>query len=627
MTTPLAYLWWITFLIPGYAIVRRWFPREFRAGMPAAMAVCFAASLAVFVPLAVAAFVLGWSSSACGAGHLVVLLIGLVIFPWRRLVGDARKAIRRLRLSVELIAVLLVWSVCLVSGSYLGGDGIYHIAKLRFLAEHNLSLVNPYSWPDMFDNRHHVCVWHFVLVSHAALTGTDSLTAWLSALPICRLALLGAIWRLTYAIFRQQRICAWAAVWVGVGLIVASHNYDQYPGKMANLILLPMATAYVFECIRRPRGQWIVLTAIVGLLLGAVHPAVPVFAAAVVSVSIGVLVVFWFRQRRRAAPLLGCAAALLCGLPFTLISYWTQTGSGQSGSAHAYQELVRMLPGGWQIVFPVRPVVIAPSTSGLAPAIVALIAAWIVLRRQRRFRVVAAASCLIACVGLSHILFPPVSTAWLSRLPGFILVRMAYVPATLAPLLAVGAVAVLVNLQARRLVERVALLGCLAYANCAAHGVFGPGALANVLRNDSWQLHTEVRQLRETGALCRKHVPPGEVVLAPLGTGYRLAALSDCRVIAVPVGHELLTLDDWPERHRAVEMLLAPDTPEDVQRTLLRRYDVRHALLPNGDEAMDPLRRLEGWTVSGGNERYTLWKWSDGETAVATAGGPVAPAP
>lgn len=613
MATLWAFLWWVTLLVPGYAIVRRWFPRELRAGGPAALAVCFVFGLAALVPVAVVAYLLRWSAAGCAAGYVAVVLIGAFLVPWSTSgglvtnAGRAGRGGRSPRPNLELVALLLIWSVCLVSGSYLCSDGIFHVAKVRFLAEHNLSLANPFTFPDTFDNRHHLSVWHFVLVSHTQLTGTDSLTAWLSAMPICRLAILGAIWRLAYAVFRRQRICAWAAIWTGVGLIASDYDCDQYPSILARLIFLPLAAAYLLEGIRSAAGgrnRWIVLMAIVGLTLGAVHPAGPLLAVAVLSPSAVVLAGLWFRRRRRALPLLGCAAALLCGLPFTVISHVAQAGHEPGASAYVSEKLLSTLPGGWRVV--------NPASGGLVPALVALVLAWAVLRRRRRFRGPVTAVLLIGVVGLAHALFPPLSTAWLGQIPGFLLVRMTQIAVTLAAVLAVGTAAVLLNVQGRRLGWRLALAVCLAYAGCAAHGVYEPATLARTVRDDYWRWHAEVANLREAGAICRAHVPPGETVLARPKFGYRLSALSDCRVIAVPAGHELLTLDDWKQRHRDVDALLNPNTAERAQRTLLRRYGIRYALLRNEDQAMHRFRDLAAWSALAPGRRYTLWKWSGG---------------
>jgi hypothetical protein len=129
-----AYLWWVTPLIPGYAIVRRWFPGELRAGVPAGLAVCFVVGLAVLVPLAVAAArtektkVILESSWASGEP----------ILSWRKKpIGTVRvrwvlhRLWPRMRVRVPQVWAgktrLSGWTGCTCARSAEGGHGLYRL--------------------------------------------------------------------------------------------------------------------------------------------------------------------------------------------------------------------------------------------------------------------------------------------------------------------------------------------------------------------------------------------------------------------------------------------------------------------------------------------------------------------
>ena len=98
------------------------------------------------------------------------------------------------------------------------------------------------------------------------------------------------------------------------------------------------------------------------------------------------------------------------------------------------------------------------------------------------------------------------------------------------------------------------------------------------------QRQSYLTDTRKVTAFCDQYIRRGATVLLSPWPGMVLTMVHDCHIVAPK---KSVGIKDIGQRKRDLKAMLAPDTPWDVRRGLLRKYDIEY-FFPAGEPT--------GWT-------------------------------
>ncbi|HZO49994.1 MAG TPA: DUF6541 family protein [Gaiellaceae bacterium] len=558
-------------LLPGFLVARALGLRGLSAALAWTLALLFGALVVVFaagtgISLALALLL------ACGAAALPFARA------WRR---EQVPGWRLAALAGALLGVLL-WHVA----GEIGGDGLFHLARVRKLADLGaLSLHRVDEFPDGgLHPGYAFPLWHGLLALVARLAGTDPAGVVLHEATVLAPLSVLAWYEAGWALFRR----AWAAgatAGAAVALVAMAPGHGgaftalALPATAARQLLVPAALALALETVRRPGRARAATTAAAGLALAVVHPTYALFLLLPFA---GFLVVRW--SWARADVRSGIAAVAALALPAAAFGAWllplvretASVGPGAAERARALRQYASQLVVSSPDSFHLAPQVLARS-GAVAVAALALVPLAGLAARRRWAAYVVGGSLAVLAVVLAAAPFVPfsdlVSLSQARRYAGFVPFAFAFaggmgvaarllgplsVPAALAAgivlqrayagdfgyvlrgdspawpawtALAGGAVAGLAGLALGR---RPPVAGAAGLAAAAfllpvyVHGLAGWSPSA--ARPASPLTRGLVRALRE-------RVPEGATVYADPETSYRIAAVAPVYVCVAPPGH------------------------------------------------------------------------------------------
>ena len=267
-------VFWLALLLPGYALVRRYWPEEVKSGLLGTIGLSY---VLVVGALSVVSLVGYWMrlplmvlSGACVVA-VVAGLEELIRRGWWRDLG-------RLLLAGVCVEMLIVAGDMVLGarvGAYMGGDATLHVARIRFLLDNGLSNIDPYVGCHFYP-VYHTNITHALHAACAQLTGADQFAVWHLGLVWSKLLIASAMYYLTWTVFRSQ----WAA-WVATMFTVGAHapvTFISYPNKLAALWLWTIGLAFIIQACQRPTWKAAVKLACVALLLGQTHALYGAFA-------------------------------------------------------------------------------------------------------------------------------------------------------------------------------------------------------------------------------------------------------------------------------------------------------------------------------------------------------------
>lgn len=611
--------------VPGALLLRA-------IAWPAIPALALSASVALSLGVAFGAF--AFTFAVNGTLVLVVAVIALAAalaaLPALRARPEPIERVEWIVLGGILAAALvfagLVWWATQTVGT---GDALMHLARSRKIAEADvLSSVNVAN--EYRDGGLHpgyaFPLWHGVVALVARLAGVDAGTATLhlSALlvPFAFVAAYAAGRVLFGSWAGGLATLAAQAAQLGFSRSgVGSFDSLSLPASATRIVLVPILLALAFACLRRGSDRRLLLPlAAASLAVAVVHPTYVIFAA----IPLSAFLVAWIAlsAARRAPAVAAAATAGAIVLPAAAFFLWllpvvTSTASygptaGEEARALAhYGDQLQVVGDGYRA---------APQTITRAgPVVVAGLAALAVLALaiRRAWALFALAGTLVILVLL---LVPElftrfsdlVSISQSRRLAQFIPIPFAIAGAAVivgrlklaGALLALACGIVLEVLYAAELSHEVERAGptwplWVAFAS----GGLGLGAAVLLRRRPltfepgrwtaiaaaAFLLPIAVAGLADverTKASDRHGLTPGlvtalgrleagDVVLAPVGTSYRVAAFANVYVVATPPPHAADTEENRPyKRQRDVIRFFAPRSAltDADRRRLLTDY-------------------------------------------------------
>ena len=489
---------------------------------------------------------------------------------------------------------LLLWHVA----GEIGGDGLFHLARVRKLAE--LGGLSLSSVTEFADGGLHpgyaFPLWHAFLALVAKVAFADPAEVVLhEPTVLAPLAVLVA-YEAGYAMFRRVTpAAASAGAAVAIAAMAPGHGgaYTALalPATASRQLLVPAALALALAAMRKPAPGLLVSAGLASFVLAVVHPTYAIFLWIPFG---GFLAVRWaWRQGEMRSGALALAALVV---PAGLFLVWLvpvvrSTASvtpDASERARAFDQYEGQLRGS------VDHFSLAPQVFGRAGAVAVaallLIPLTALASRRRWAAYVVGGSLAIFAITLLPWLFTPfsdvVSLSQSRRLAGFLPFGFAFAggmgvlssllggvaaplalaagivlqwrypgdfgyaldtggPAWATWIAVVGAlVALVVGLRRLRSVEATAALAsALLLLPTVAHGL------------SEWSPSAERRPSPLTPGLVealRNTVPKGDIVFADLESSYRIAAAAPVYVCNAPPGHVADTRRNRPYVRRAL---------------------------------------------------------------------------
>ena len=563
---------WVALAIPGYALVRRLIPEEMKSGFFGVLAVSYLGTFTLLAPISILCYLLRAPVMAISVAMVALIVMGAGYLSWRRGWGALVKSVRPvLVLPLLIIAVNMVMSAR--SGSLLTGDTRTHVSRVRFIVDHGITNEEPYVGKGYFFPPYHTNLLHAVLAGIVRLTGADALSVWFVSRAWALLVTFCGMYYLGFALFDKQWIAAAAALFYLAAQ--APVPFLIYPNKIAPFWLLPMMGAFAVEVFRSGFSWRTPAKLAAGsFVLGQVHGLYAIFAGVLVAPALVVVLAARLRSRPRESKLvMACLLALLGGAPFVLIAKFSMNRAGAPEASwierdetvvHRYYHF----DNGWKMLQPGDPSRYQLLALGVLCG----------LASDRRKQ----AAVVIAGVGAAATIafVPPVCTLALKVFgPPHTVYRLLGLIQTVTFVLAPGAVAYLAAAFFKRWWQQT-LAGAVVF--------FGGMNLATG-SNDSWRAywasatadratrHRALNDLQKRAAFFEEHIPRGAVVLTHERTAMDLVMLHDCHVVI----HLRLTqgITDAAQREEDYAALVAPETPQDVRKQLLKKYDVEYFLV------------------------------------------------
>jgi hypothetical protein len=587
-------LFWLMLALPGYALLRRYARSWLEGGPLAGFTLSCLATFVLLTPVSVAGYALRWPLWVLTASVCLAVLAAAL-----HLARTASWRAPRPRPSLVAVAagsiVVADAFIGLRYGSYLYGDGVYHIGRVRMLLEHGFNNLDPMV-AGKFDAIYHGNLYHALIAAAAQLTGLPAAHAWAFALFWAKLATAGAIYHLTWIVLRE-RAFAWTAAAM-FAVYMAPLTARAYPNSLSIYCLVPLAVAFAVQAVIG-EDRWRAAAGLGGAVLvtAQVHGLYYVFICILVGPTLLVALV---RTRAQRLPggreLTAALLALLLGLPWLATTVSQRAAARSVRPASAAPPIAdQREPGAGEGMA----VAVAPDDPERAATFVRLSSGKIMLNPSRFWSQHSAEPQLLLALGLGFftrrrrvllaiggpllvllvtLYVPPLCTAladaagapWIVRRlsVAFHALWFAIVPGTL--LLWIS------ERCATRWLEPVALALGVAYGH--TQGVdnkpwtrerYFASAFDSAPARDL-ERHAQLRKL------FARAIPRGATVLSRLTDSPLLTMDCGCYPLAITYGRGTRGVSDMAERRAAAALLLwrGPEADLRARLAVLRQYNV-----------------------------------------------------
>jgi hypothetical protein len=597
IAAPAVALFWLVLALPGYALLRRYARPWLEAGPLAGFTLSCLATFVLLTPVSVAGYALRWplwvlTASVCSA----------VIAAALHLARDA--SWRALRARPSLVAVVAASIVVgdalmgLFQGSYLYGDGVYHVGRVRMLLEHGFNDLDPMI-EGQLERIYHGNLYHALIAVSAQLVDLSAAHAWAYALFWAKLATAGGVYYLAWIALRERAL-AWAAAAM-FAVYMAPLTVRVYPNSLCIYGLVPLALACAIQVlIGEDRLRAAAGLGAAVLVTAQVHVLYYVFLGMLIGPA---LLVALLRTRVQRLPggreLTAALLALLLGLPWVATTVAQRAvgrsqppqppPSAQLAFADQRAELgageglaVAMIPDDVEraptfLHLPSGQIMLNPSRLGspygAEPQLLLALGVGFFTRRRRAVLAIGAPLLVL----LVSLYVPPLCTAladfagapWIVRRlsVAFHAFWFAVVPGTLLSFIG--------ERWPTRWLEPLALALGVAYGH--AQGVDSkPWTRASYFSAIDRGARRNLQRHASRRALFDSAIPRGATVLSQLADSPFLTMDCDCYPLAITEGRGSRGVGDMPHRRSAARFLLHRGPELDLRWRLqvLRHYGV-----------------------------------------------------
>ncbi len=314
-----AYIFWVLFLVPGFALVMRTAPGLTRGGLMCTLATSFLGTVALLMPVTIVGYFVNMPVAVISTLLVIALIAGLIDIVrqghWRMWKEQGAGILR-----LESLVIAAGFYIHHKIGSLMGADALIHMARVRQFLDHGLTNVDPFIKGDHFYPIYHTNVYHVILAAASQLSQVHYLDIWFGALPVFLVLIASAMFFMTWQVFQNR----WAAWFAAIFFVVdQGHiNFLTYPNKIAPFFLLPVLIGLTVRALReKPTTRHAVQIGVVSLALGMFHGMYAFFGAILLG---PVFLALGLRSHLKKEGALKkyalCVLALMVSLPWPVIS-------------------------------------------------------------------------------------------------------------------------------------------------------------------------------------------------------------------------------------------------------------------------------------------------------------------
>ena len=595
---------WLLLALPGLALLRRFCPGHLNQGWLSNLTLSYLYSFALLMPVSVVCYLLKLPLVFFSTAIVITVCVAFV---WLL----ANKCWRRISFQVGLVEA--IGTAVVLGDAWLGGrvgaiasaDARFHIARIRMLLEHGFNNWDPYFHGQAFSRVYHTNILHALVAAITQITDLGKLNVWAYSLPWAKVITVSGIYYLSISVFRSKR-----AAWLSTILAVAYSgpvDFQLYPNQIALLWLLSLIIAFAIRYLRCPSRWRLIHLACACALIGQVHSLYAVIASlALFPVLLVRLSWAWWKapnQRWRTMAVLGC---LLLPTPFLLASKYVERSQPvkvQYASKTAPQpRLKRELIYLNDRLFMADPAPFGNPRNWQFWVVPVLAIAWFNVHRK-------SVTLLAACAAaIGFFLFIPFlasgavkamgTGAWvITRLNGvFVLGMLCALPS--AVLVCVG------GLRRRTgvlfILCMLALVAGVAERSSTASKRWGWHRYITVAKTGSRNGY--LSHLKKKQAFLGSAIPSGSVILASKTMAPDLVMLHSVYVLITK--HSSPGVAGRVERSKDHRILWSTESTWQSREAVLKRYGIRHVVLPNSGERTR--RKIYGAHATGKHEGVGL---------------------
>ena len=563
----MADLFWLTTIVPGFALLRRYFPEDVRRGLLPTLAWSYLLTVAIMAPIVAFAFTVHLdvrTVTAIYAALLVASAISLARTGWR---GSVTRLLRSSHW-FELALILLAVAVTIPLGGSATDDSFPHAAKIRYMRDVGFYLQDPYSPLTIIETKWHVSVHHAFYAIESWLGGIEPLELWYRTAWIFRLTGIGAIGFLAATVFRSRWIGAVAML--GVLVYLGTKKAVAYPFSMTAFTVFPVLLALTMDAIERPGLRRYARIALCALALAAIHVGTW-FVDCLALAPMVALWAIWRMGFTAAVPRIAAiGGALAVGIPFLLVSALQPNYvDAQQGDQHLWMIRTIHLGSFWSFT------VIDPTHySWMLPVLAALLLLFIIAPQLRPRVAILALTQVTAMI----FMFTPGLVDALSRLiPYWLAWRFRFVSEAIGFVAVAGGLAWVARPMLR---SRVARAGLSLAVLCGALAVFRQDILDYAVDRSRHRLW--LQNSRELQAAVEDVIPAHSLVAADPEWSLVLPAVHLARVMGEDLHHANPADGELLRRYAESVELLADTTSQDRRREIISRNHINFILVRSG---------------------------------------------
>lgn len=553
-------LFWLSTLVPGFAILQWFFPQDLRRGLLASLSWSYVLTAALMAPIVAVAFTVHLSVQTVGTLYLTFVLVGIAVIVRS---GGAWRFGRLLRSTWWFEVGLILVAVALTAplGGFARADSFPHSAKVRFIRDVGFYLQDPYSPLEIIETKWHVNVQHGLFAIASWLTGSEPLDLWFGSAWFFRLLAIGAVEFLGTTIFRSRWLGAISML--GAVAVLGTKMTIVMPFSVSAFAICPILVALVVDLLERPSALRYakVLACSVGLAI--VHVGTW-FLAVLCIAPMAAAWLIWQRGLKQAVRTLPMAAAVLAtGVPLLLVSALQPNYvAEQQDELHVRMIRTIELTRDWSIT------IIDPTHyAWMLPMIAALVLLAVVGRHFRQRVLMLAA---IMCVAMVCMFTPGIFDLLVMVIPYWLVQRFRYFGEIIALVMVSAGLA---WMSRPRLTTRLARAAMSVLVLCGGLAAFRTNLLGYVQEASKQPAWLQgARELQDT---VKSVIPPHSLVAADPQWSLELPTVHLARVLGADLHHANPADGGLVERYADAQELLAASTSVERRREIVAKHGVK----------------------------------------------------
>ena len=563
-------LFWLTTLVPGFALMRVCFPADVRRGLLPMVTWSFLLTSAIMAPIVALAFTVHLSVQTVSVIYFILLVASAISLGRTGWVRTVRQLVRSTHW-FEVGLVILAVAATIPFGGSATDDSFPHAAKIRYMRDVGFYLQDPYSPLTVIETKWHVSVPHTFYAIESWLGDIEPLDLWFRTAWFFRLTGIGGVGFLAATVFRSRWISSVSML--GVLVYLAMKKAVAYPFSMTAFTVFPVLLALTIDVLEKPSRSRYVRVALCSLALAAMHVGTWFVDCLALAPTVVVWAI-WRNGFREAWPrILKIGAALAVGLPFLLVSALQPNYvDAQQGDQHLWMIRTIHLGSLWSFT------VIDPTHYSWMLPMLAAILLLLIVGRSLVPRVAILAGTLVTAM---IFMFTPGLVDALSKLiPYWLAWRFRFVGEVIGFVTVAGGLAWVMRPV---LPTRLARMGLALAVLCGALAVFRQDILDYAMDRSRHRLW--LQNARELQAAVRDVIPPHSLVVADPQWSLVLPAVHLARVMGQDLHHANPADGEMLERYAEAGELLDEKTSVDRRRQIIARNHIDFILVKEGAES------------------------------------------